>query len=86
MSAADPTADAVEIIGRRSSLFTRVATMFADTLRLPWKLTHVADLAALWAASFAVRAARAAVVFVARSVQAAEVVPMATAFVVKVGT
>jgi glutathione S-transferase len=37
----------LEIIGRRSSLFTRVATMFAETLQVPWRLKHVADLAAL---------------------------------------
>jgi glutathione S-transferase len=45
--------DAVEIVGRRSSLFTRVALMFAETLRVPVKLRPVPDLASLDAIDYA---------------------------------
>jgi glutathione S-transferase len=42
-----PGGATAEIVGRRSSLFTRVATLFAETLRVPWRLTHVPDMTAL---------------------------------------
>jgi glutathione S-transferase len=37
----------VEIFGRRASLFTRIALLFAETLRVPWKLAHIPDMTVL---------------------------------------
>src|SRR5689334_11506197 len=37
----------VEIFGRRSSLFTRVALVFAESLGVSYQLTHIADMAGL---------------------------------------
>jgi glutathione S-transferase len=51
--AIDNDAPPLEIIGRRSSLFTRIAMMFAETLRVPWRLTHVPDMTALVAGAYA---------------------------------
>lgn len=42
----------VEIVGRRASLFTRVALLFAETLRVPYRLTHIADMAGLDASTY----------------------------------
>jgi glutathione S-transferase len=53
MKAADRDSALVEIIGRRASLFTRVATMFAETLSVSWQLTHVPDMTSLDAGAYA---------------------------------
>ena len=53
MAASAPQPQFVEIVGRRSSLFTRVAAIFAETLRVPWRLTHIADMTVLDGATYA---------------------------------
>src|SRR6187551_3207043 len=53
MPTVDRDAPPLEIVGRRSSLFTRVATMFAETLRVPWRLAHVPDMTTLDAGAYA---------------------------------
>jgi len=42
----------VEIIGRPGSLYSRVAFIFAEHLRVPWQLQHVDDLASQYAADY----------------------------------
>lgn len=34
----------VEIFGRRASLYTRIALVFAETLGVPWRLRHIPDM------------------------------------------
>jgi glutathione S-transferase len=53
MRAADSVPRApVEIFGRRASLFTRIALLFAETLRVPWQLTHIPDMTNLDTAAY----------------------------------
>jgi glutathione S-transferase len=47
------SAPVVEIVGRSSSLFTRVTTLFAETLGLSWRLKPLADMTVLDADAFA---------------------------------
>ena len=42
----------VDIFGRRASLYTRIALLFAETLRVPWRLTHIPDMASLDTAAY----------------------------------
>lgn len=42
----------VEIFGRRASLFTRIALLFAESLRVPWRLTHIPDMTSLDTAAY----------------------------------
>lgn len=44
--------DAIEIIGRSSSLFTRVARIFAEELHVPYQLVPVPDMTALSAEAY----------------------------------
>jgi glutathione S-transferase len=44
---------AIKVIGRRSSLFTRVVLFWAESLGVPWELEAVADLRAVDAARYA---------------------------------
>lgn len=46
-------AEHLEIVGRSSSLFTRVATLFAQTVGVSWRLTPLADMTVLDADMFA---------------------------------
>jgi glutathione S-transferase len=45
--------ETIEVIGRRSSLFTRVALYWAEALGVPWRLQPLADLRDLDAAHYA---------------------------------
>jgi hypothetical protein len=42
----------VEIFGRRASLYTRIALLFAESLRVPWRLTHIPDMTSLDTAAY----------------------------------
>jgi len=42
----------IEVFGRRSSLYTRIALLFAETLRVPWRLTHIPDMTCLDTAAY----------------------------------
>ncbi|MDQ2641728.1 MAG: hypothetical protein M3Y79_14245 [Pseudomonadota bacterium] len=42
----------VEIFGRRASLYTRIALLFAEALHVPWRLTHIPDMTSLAAAAY----------------------------------
>lgn len=45
-------ADTVEIFGRRASLFTRIVLLFAEALRVPWRLVHIPDMTSLDTAAY----------------------------------
>lgn len=51
MPATDPHSP-VEIFGRRASLFTRIALVFAEALHVPWRLTHIPDMTDLGTAAY----------------------------------
>lgn len=53
MSISSPaTSLPVEIFGRRASLFTRIALLFAEALRIPWRLVHIPDMTSLDATAY----------------------------------
>jgi glutathione S-transferase len=42
----------IQVFGRRSSLFTRIAMVFAEELRVPWRLVHIPDMTSLDTAAY----------------------------------
>lgn len=47
----DPSSS-VLIFGRRASLYTRIALLFAEALRVPWRLAHIPDMRELDRAAY----------------------------------